>query len=249
MFDVQIADINLTMPLQDFESALQNEVSNYHATMQFNITPMSTRRGKSMYKIVVDNADNSIFTLIAEQDSSNGDMQFHPLIMQSINNSFYQVSYNDPDIVGQDEDPAMFFCRAMSNIARNAHGTFAYIDPSGHKNIISNGSVKTVRSVGLVDSDGNVYACSGAKKLKGDTEDIGFSINQPIGEWLDEHRDVKVAVASFPLDQKMNYIGKWLVQARIKEEIESDEFMDIFRQAGIFGFSDPSVQHIYKLIM
>ena len=115
--------------------------------------------------------------------------------------------------------------------------------------IVSNGNHRNVRSVGLIDSDGNVFACSGAKKLKGDTEDIGFTINQPIGEWLDEHTEIQRNIASLQLDQKMNYIGKWLIQAKLKEEIDTDEFMDIFRQAGIFGFSDQSVLNIYKLIM
>ena len=249
MFDVQIADIDLTMPLADFEKDFQDEISNWGASMNYTVTTMSTKRGKNMYKLVIDNTNSSEFTVVAEQDISNGDIVFHPLILQSINNSFYKMSYSDYSIVGQDEDPSVFFCHALENIATNHNGTFAYIDSDARMSIVSNGKHKNVRSVGLIDSDGNVFACSGAKKLKGDTEDIGFTINQPIGEWLDEHIEIQRNIASLQLDQKMNYIGKWLIQAKLKEEIDTDEFMDIFRQAGIFGFSDQSVLNIYKLIM
>ena len=47
----------------------------------------------------------------------------------------------------------------------------------------------------------------------------------------------------------MNYIGKYLVAARLNDEIDSDEFVDIFRQAGVIGFSDASILSIYKLLM
>ena len=51
------------------------------------------------------------------------------------------------------------------------------------------------------------------------------------------------------MNDKMNYIGKYLINAKLKEEIDSEEFLDIFCQAGIIGFSEQSVINIYKLIM
>ena len=246
---MEITDINVTMPLSDFESALNAEISNYPCPMHFSIASVPTKRGKNMYKVIVENATKSVFTIIAEQDDANGDIMFHPLIMQSINNSFYQTLYYDSSCIGNDEDPALFFSMAMSTIAKQTNGTFACFNSDGTKIIISNGDYKTIRSGALVDSDGNVYSCSGAKKIGVDTGDSNFSVNQPIGEWLNEHKDIQTAIAKMPLNQKMDYIGKWLIQARLKEEIESSEFMDIFCQAGILGFSDSSVQYIYKLLM
>lgn len=250
MFDVQIMDINLTMPLSEFEKELQVETVNYPETMKYTLNPVSTKRGKNMYKLVVESDDGSTFTFIAEQDAANGNIICHPLIMQSINNSFYQVQYNDPDIAGTPEDPGIFFCVALDNIACRKKGTFAYVTPN-NKRIISNGLTKSVRSIALVDNDGNVYACDGAKKLKGDTEDVDFSVNQPIGEWLNEHREIQDAIAPLSsLNDKANYIGKWLIQAKVNDDIDSDEFMDIFRQAGLLlGYTDSSIANIYKLLM
>ena len=67
MFDVQIADIDLTMPLADFEKDFQDEISNWGASMNYTVTPMSTKRGKNMYKLVAVllKAKNAICHILA----------------------------------------------------------------------------------------------------------------------------------------------------------------------------------------
>ena len=249
MFDLQIASIELQMPLQDFENALQDCVDDYSEHMNYNIKSMSTKRGKSMYKLTIDNGSNSEVNIVAEKDDVSGDMCFHPLKLQNMNESFYTFHYDDTSIAGQDIDPCMFFCWAMARICGNHKGSFAYITPSGRPHIIKDGAAKRSTSIALVDSDGNVYSCLGAKTVKGAVDGADFSVKKPIGEWLSENPDVQRAIAKLPLDQKMNYIGQYLIKAKLKEEIDSDEFTDIFCQAGIFGFSEPSVLNIYKLIM
>ena len=70
-----------------------------------------------------------------------------------------------------------------------------------------------------------------------------------ISQWLSEHRNVAAAISQIPdVADKMNYIGKYLIKERLSDKIDQDEFMDIFRQAGLFGFSDQSVLNIYKLL-
>lgn len=249
MFELQIANIELQIPIQDFETAMQNSVDNYSYHMNYNIKPMSTKRGKNMYKLIIDNGNNSEIQVVAERDDINGDICFHPLKLQNMRESFYSFNYDDTDIVGTPEDPCVFFCETISNMCRAHKGSFAYITPAGNPFIIKDGNFKKGASIALVDSDGIVYSCAGAKSVKGATDGPDFSVKKPIGEWLSENTDVQMAIAKLPLDQKMNYIGQYLIKAKLKEEIESDEFMDIFCQAGIFGFSDPSVLNIYKLIM
>jgi hypothetical protein len=46
----------------------------------------------------------------------------------------------------------------------------------------------------------------------------------------------------------MNKLGQILLQKRAAGEIEGDEFIDYFRQVGIVGVTDPSLQKIYALI-
>lgn len=250
MLELQIADINLSMPVQDFEQEFKDCIDNYSESMNYGLKPMSTRMGKHMYKLSVDNCNNSCIEVIAERDDVSGDIQFHPLKLSNMNESFYKTSYNDPDIIGEDEDPAMFMSYALKTLCTAHKGSFACITPDGSTTIIKDGSHKRASSIALVDGDGNVYSCAGAKSVRGASEDASFTVKKPIGEWLQENPDVQREMAKHPsMDAKMNCIGKYLINAKINEEIDSDEFMDIFCQAGIIGFSEPSVVNIYKLIM
>lgn len=250
MFELQIANIELVMPVQDFEQEIQDCIDNYSTSMNYELKPMSTRMGKHMYKLIVDNCNNSSIEVVAERDDASGDINFHPLKLSNMHESFYGTRYNDRDIMGEDEDPAMFIVYAFKQLCAKHKGSFACIDPSGSTALIKDGNTKRVSSVALVDGDGNVYSCAGAKNVKGASDGPDFSVKKPIGEWLGENPDVQREVAKLPgMDAKMNYIGKYLINAKIKEEIDSDEFIDIFCQAGIIGFSEQSVLNIYKLIM
>lgn len=249
MFDLRIADVDLRMPFQDFEKAMQDAIDDYSEDMKYNVKQMSTRHGNHMYKVIIENDQSSEMEVVAEQDDATGDIIFKPLKFDNMNKSFYRLNYASSDVCGEDIDPALFFCFALGRMCQSNKGTFGYIDTCGNTTLIKEGRSANA-SVALVDSNGTVYSCMGAKSVKTATEDgIDFSVQKPIGEWLGENTEVRVAIANLPMDQKMNYIGKWLIQARIKEDIEADEFMDIFRQAGILGYTDASVLNIYKLIM
>ena len=249
MFDLQIASIELKMPVQDFETALQDCIDDYHEDMDYTMKSMRTRHGKNMYKITIDNQQSSTIEIVGEQDDVSGDIYLHPFKLSNMNDSFYKVNCIDANISGTDIDPSMFFCHAMSIICKKQKGSFAYIDAKGKVTIIKDGSEKRGSSIALVDSDGNVYSCVGAKSVKGVTDSADFTVRKPINEWLGENPEVQIAIAKLPLADKMNYIGKYLINAKLNEEIDADEFTDIFCQAGIFGFTEPSVLNIYKLIM
>lgn len=258
MLKLQIAHLKLRMPIQDFEADFQKNLDDYNNTyiklMTYNIKPMSTKHGKHMYKLTVKNDDNAYMEIVAEQDSTTGDIIFHPLKLSNFDDSFYKFQYPDPDIIGEQNDPAEAFCYTMiamlHRLDKNKESIFAYITPKGVPNIIKNGDTKKIASIAVVDNDGNVYSCAGAKSVKGASDSVDFTVQKPIGEWIKEYPDVQREIAKLPsMNDKMNYIGKYLINAKLTEEIDSEEFIDIFCQAGIIGFSEPSVINIYKLIM
>lgn len=250
MFELKIADINLAMSIQDFETELQDSIDNYSSSMNYAVKQMNTKMGKHMYKVTIDNCNNSSVEIIAERDDATGNINFHPLKLSNMNESFYKMDYSDHDIIGQYDDPAMFVFHTFEEMCKKHKGSFACIRPNGDTLIMKDGNYKRLSSFALIDTDNNVYSCAGAKSVKGASEDASFSVKKPIGEWLNENLDIQREIAKLPaMDAKMNYIGKYLINARIKEEIDSDEFTDIFCQAGIIGFSEPSVLNIYKLIM
>lgn len=254
MLELQIANVELDMPIADFEKEIEDARNDYNSNwstnMSYNIKSMSTKMGKQMYKLTIENGGNSNIVIVAEKDSATGDIQFKPLKLANVNDSFYRTSYSDTDIIGDHSDPAMFVFSTLMTLCQHYKGSFACITPDGSATIIKDGSTKRAASIALVDGDGNVYSCAGAKSIKGASEGANFTVNKPIAEWLQENPDVQRELAKHPsMDAKMNYIGKYLINAKIQEEIDSDEFMDIFCQAGIIGFSEPSVLNIYKLIM
>lgn len=248
MFELQIADIELSMPEQDFKNAFQEQIDNYSDHMNYQMKTLRTKYGNTMYKITVDNGNNSSVDIVAEQDAVTGDVHFHPIKLSNFNESFYSVHYND-DIAGNSEDPCMFICYALRNMCIAQKGNFAYVDPNGDITLIKEGSQKRGAALAIVDGDGTVYSSYGAKSVKAASENISFEVKKPIAEWLQENRDVAVAIQSLPLDQKMNYIGKYLIQSRTNDEIDAEEFMDVFCQAGLIGFTDKTVANIYKLLM
>ena len=249
MSDLHIVDIELSMTEQDFRNAIQDEIDSYPETMSYGIKVLRTKYGNTMYKVQIDNDSGSNVVIVGEQDAVTGNIHFHPVKLSNFNDSFYDVHLADSDIVGTDEDPAVFLCRAFRNICRRMKGDFGYICPDGSMYLVKEGSDKTGVTLALVDRDGNVYSSYGAKSVSAASESINFSVRKPIAEWLQENREVATAIQALPLDAKMNYIGKYLVQARTNDEIESDEFMDIFCQAGLIGFTDSTILGIYKLLM
>lgn len=251
MHPLVIMDIALNIPKQDLESALLQEEANYTATTITHDSKELVMRlsGKNMYQITLKNSDGDEFCIVAEIDDRTGDVVFMPNRIKNRNKSFYSCSCMVQDNIGTDADPAMFFAKFFEELCVKRQGSFTWHEPDGNTTIIVNGSYRRVDAMAVVDEDGHVYSIAGAKSIKHSAEDGAFHIQTPINVWLRENPAVATAVASMSdINDKMNYIGQYLISARLNDEIESDEFIDIFRQAGIFGFSKESVQNIYKLL-
>ena len=245
-----ITDINLQMPFQDFERQFQDCIDNWSYTMNYTIKTPSTRMGKHLYKITVDNNNGSSIDVVALKDDISPDtISFKPLKLSNLNESFYSYSIQEEDIIGTEKDPTMLLCSALKCLCVDNNGTFAYIDSNNVSCIVKDGNIKRKVYVGLVDDNGDVYSTVKAESISYDSDNAQFHVKTPIQEWLREHDDVANAIQTLPIDEKMNYIGKYLIQARVNDEIDTSEFADIFCQAGLFGFSDPSVMKIYKLFM
>ena len=247
---MQIIDIELKMPLQDFKDSFQECVDNWTHNINYNIKSVSTKMGRNMYKLEIDNGNNSTMEIVAEKDDITGNIYFHPFKLYNMGENFYQYYYADIDIRGRHEDPTMFACWAFKEICQNNKAIIAYIDANNNAFLVKDGTIHNKISLAIVDSNGNIYSSFKAKSISslGD-DDIDFHVKKPINEWLQEHKEVSTAIAKLPLNQKMDYIGKYLINARVNDEIDTSEFADIFCQAGLFGFSEQSVLNIYKLFM
>lgn len=250
MMKTQILSIDLQMPLAQFEAQFQNQQDSWPESMSHEVKPAQTRNGKNVYTLTVKNGNGTgEVKLIAEQHDVSQDIIFKAMTMRKMSHGFYNLTYSDPDIVGTDEDPTVFMASALRELCRNNKGTIAYMDDAGPRLVC--GGREQDGELGIIGEDGTVFSMRNAKDLgSGGDMDTEFHVKQPINEWLAEHFDVANAIKALPtINDKMNFIGKYLIQARNNDEIESEEFLDIFKQAGLFGFTDDLVKMIYKLVM
>lgn len=252
MFNAQFANIELTMSQADFESALRDQIDNWPEHMNYSIKNMASKNGRHIYAVNIDNGNGSSFDIYAEQDSSTGDMHFYPFGLKNANKTFY-LSSVDSDISGTDEDPANFACKAIADICSRFKGTVALITPSAEAIVVSNGSMNTDVTLGIVDKNGHVYSKYVAKDMLEDQDDedgvSGIKVKTPINQWIQAHPDVAIAIQSLPLTDKMNYIGAYLIKSVMSDEIDGEEFRDIFGQAALFGFTDQNLLNTKKMIL
>ncbi len=251
MSDLQILNIDLKMEelpfTNEFHDFANNYENNYGPLMKMDVKSMRTKHGKNMFKIEIKNDNGSDFSIVAEQNDVTGEMMFLPLTLSNMEHGFYSVSV-DVSEAKTVSDPSKFWNSFMQSLCVSHQGTYVSLYDSD-VTLIKDGKPRNKASLAIVDSDGEVHCCINAKKISGGQDDVNFSVNVPISEWMADHQDVAAAIGKMSIIEKMDYIGKYLVAARLNDEIDSDEFVDIFRQAGIIGFSDTSILNIYKLLM
>lgn len=253
MKEYGIVSIDITISPTELENFASEETVNWSSSnysMSHELKPQMTKMGKTMHRLTVTSDNGDKAEILGEQDDISGDIIFHPFKLQNFNNSFYRNSCSS-SVAGTDDDPMSLLVQILAVAAGGKKGTFAYIDPTGPV-LIKEGKRDLDVSVALIDKKGTAYSLHGMKEINGGGDmGISFSINTPINEWLEEHRDLQAQLLAqqYTLQEKMNIVGKYLIQKKVAEEIDADEFKDIFCQAGLIGFSDNTVLNIYKLLM
>lgn len=258
----QIMGISFRVPETTFVSSLEEAIqecdSNNGLKMSYSSkTSIMRRSGKTVYLCTLENdGATASITIAAEKDDINKELVFTPMKIKNINESFYECKYSDDSIIGTDNDPGQLMMETLLKTATERGGTFAYLPGNDNRPIIvKEGNRKNFGYLCCTDSDGHVYSLSGAKSSDLDDDDDdddapSLRIKTPINVWLQQNPTVAAAINGInTIDGKMNYIGKYLVSERLADNIDHSEFMDIFRQAGVFGFSDPTVLNFYKLLI
>lgn len=249
-----IYDIDFSSPHDDFMKSFQNHLDNWgNNNMDCTSTENGTKNGKYMYKIEIKNKDvDSKTTLLFEKNGNNGDVMCVPSGFHSFGGTFFKHEYSDNDVLDTPDDTMWAAVEFLSTQAKMKKGKFVASYPRGVI-CIKDGNIKNAKEC-IVDSDGNVY---GSKEVSVTSVlgDVMVQFKTPIGDWIklkraeDPNFAAVIADKSKTMSDKMNYIGQYLIAGKTKDEIDSEEFKDIFHQAGLIGFSDPTVSNIYKLIV
>lgn len=253
---LQIYDIDFSCPHDDFMNGLQSYLYNYgNCDMRAVSTENSTRNGKYMYKIEVTSPnDPNTTTILFEKNSNNGDIIFAPSGFKSFGGTFYKVDSLSDSVEGTDDDTSEALAKYLAETAKLKKGKFVC---KLNKLIycIVNGNTKQAKEC-IVDSNGSVY---GSKEVSTVTLADGTSMvcyGTKLPEWNKERRIEDPDFAAILTDktttiqEKYTLIGKYVMMLRAKEEITSEEFKDLFVQAGAAdGYAnDKTLSMIYKLL-
>ena len=254
---MKIYDIDFSSPHDEFIDEFRNHLNNYgNCNMNVTSTEVSTRNGKYMYKIEVTcNDDPNTTTMIFEKNVNNGDIIFATTGLRSFGGTFYSVDNFSDNVKNTDNDTFNAFVNYLIKSAKSRKGKF--VCKTSHQVIcIVNGNNKQAKEC-IVDNNGCVY---GSKEVNSvsliDGNDGMVSYNTKLPEWNKERRKEDPDFAAILTDktttitEKYNLIGKYLVAIRLKNEITSEEFKDLFVQAGVAdGYvNDKTLNAIYKLL-
>ena len=256
---IKIYDIDFSYPFNDFVKELKNHLGTWcNCNMDITHSEQATKNGKSMYKFVITCQDDKNFTTILfEKNQNNGDVILAPNSLKSLDGTFYKISKLAHDIEDTDDDTSIALLSFLKKLAEKQNGKLVYRTNCSIICII-NGVEKEGKEC-IVDENGNVY---GAKEITttsidDNTINLGNSFNTPISVWNKQRMDEDPEFAKMLIEptittiDKMYYIGKYVTTLKVKEEIEINEFKDIFIQAGLFtsGYEkDRTLNTIYKLI-
>lgn len=255
---MKIYDIDFSCPHDEFMDGLRNHLSNWgNSNMNATSTEVSTRNGRYMYKIEVKcNDDPNTTSMIFEKNANNGDIIFAVTGLKSFNGTFYTVTQLSDNTKYTDNDTFYAFTDYITKTAKNKKGKFVYKTHDNQIICIVNGNSKQAKEC-IIDNNGNVY---GSKEVSNvslfDGSDTMVSYNTKLPEWNKERRREDPDFAAILTDktttvvEKYNLIGKYLMMLRLKDEITSEEFKDLFIQAGAADdyVNDKTLNTVFKLL-
>ena len=252
----KIYDIDFSAPIADFENRFIDFLKNYrNGDMVMSKTEQATRNGKYVYKFTVTTPNDANETVVIfEKDASTGNVNCVPSGFGSFGGTFYKQS-NMSDTTDVDDDTLLGLMGFLHTEAKLLNGLcITEHDKEGVCCIVNGRHITDAKR--CIVAAGKVY---GAKDIKltdmVTAGSVAVHYNTALGPWMKERRaedpqlDKVVSDKSIPMEEKMYFVGRYLVQLRGQEMIEADEFKDLFAQsAALDGFAkDQTLRTIYKL--
>lgn len=251
----KIYDIDFSAPIVDFENRFNDYLKHYgNGDMTMNKVEQATRNGKYVYKFTITSPnDSNETTVIFEKDASTGNVNCVPSGFGSFGGTFYKQS-NLSGTTYIDDDTFVALMGFLHTEAKLLNGV-CVTEHDGHVACTVNGRDVSGAKLCVV-ANGKVYGAKDVKLTDMVTAgSVAVHYNTALGPWMKERRaedpqlDKVVSDKSIPMEEKMYFVGRYLVQLRGQEMIEADEFKDLFAQsAALDGFAkDQTLRTIYKL--
>jgi len=252
---VEIPYIDIKATTSEINRVLTDVVDRWPAKMEYSIEPVTLRKNRNSGRRIKfkNEHDDLKFDVVTKYDPNTDTIIFCNLKIASMKKKFYLADMGVQYQPGASEDTTLLAVTCLIKLAEEFNGTIACLASDDVMTIIKNGKKVEAEGIGLIDTNGEVYVPSNFDKpisVKDEDDESSFQINKPINVWLDENPKVKEKMMTYnTMPERMDFVGKVLIQLKLRDTIDTDEFMDIFRQAGVIGFSDSSVSNIYKLLI
>lgn len=257
---MKIYDIDFSYPHDRFVADMEEyrDDNNFSSEIVISSSEESTRNGKHMYKFEAKHkTDGNSMVIYFEKNPNNGDIILLPSSFRSLNETFYKEE-NLKDGTDYNDTSSNLVLSFLDHLAKEVDGKFVYETHAGTLNCIIGGKQKSVKRC-VVDSNGNVYGAKEVEQISLDgttTGSVYTSYKTKLPEWIKDRKleDPNLAVVlsdpSTSLGEKYTSVGKYIMALRMRDEITSDEFKDLFVQAAAAdGYvNDTTLSSIYKLL-
>lgn len=251
----KIYDIDFSAPIADFENRFNDFLKHYcNCDMVMSKAEQATRNGKYVYKFTVTTPnDANETTIIFEKDAATGNVNCVPSGFGSFGGTFYKQT-NLSDSTNSDDDTLAAVMIFLHTEAKLLNGLCVSEHEDCVRCTVNGRDINNAKR--CIVAGGKVYGTKDAKITDMVTAgNVTVHYNTPLGPWMKERRaedpqlDAVVSDKTIPMEDKMYFVGKYLVQLRGQEMIEADEFKDLFAQsAALDGFvKDQTLRTIYKL--
>ena len=264
-----IIDMDLRIPYQSFATEADNFAdeweNDYNVEVDVSISPQITsKQNKSIYVITFTNKQLSgyEFTTYAEQGPNNT-VALVPLL---IGGAAYKTLLQDPANESTENDMAHFAKEFFVDLFTKSKGTLVYKTETGPC-IIKKGNKSGTAIEAVLDGSGKGY-CPHTADLVADGNLSDPTDNQDdsnkikvvkkasdllITNWAKDDSETIVFLkdATLSFNQKMDEIGKVLVNRRLTGQMDFVTFHTLFEQARTFGFTEnvPELKMVEKLIL
>lgn len=251
----KIYDIDFSAPIADFENRFNDFLKHYcNCDLTMNKAEQATRNGKYVYKFTIQSPNDPNETVVIfEKDASTGNVNCVPSGFGSFGGTFYKQT-NLTDNTDTDDDTLLALMNFLHTEAKLLNGLCVTEHNTSVRCTVNGKDVGGAKT--CIVAGGKVYGAKDAKVTDMVTAgSVAVHYDTPLGPWMKERRaedpqlDAVVSDKTIPMEEKMYFVGRYLVQLRGQEMIEADEFKDLFAQsAALDGFAkDQTLRTIYKL--
>ena len=243
-----IHDISIIATADEVDGAYNDCEDRFSSSMSINKSTTQSMRNGTVNRLEIK-CGNSKATIIAKKRPQDAAWIFDSsLKFSNMNESFYEAY--TPAQTDYSDNAEACMVAVLSELAQKTGGTIiaSYNDRC---NAVVDGEKSEATPCMYVESTGKIYA-NGMDPKAGTPTALGgsMSISKTLNEFIKENQELEKELKQLKSTaERVDYIGKWLINKKIDDEITYDTFKEQFMQAGLLGYKDKTCSMMYKILI